>query len=452
MSAIKLKRKAKSVRNEGAVHCADDGSSYVRGMSPTSREPLSTFFSASPVLSLKSVIQPKLTIGKPNDKYEREADRVADQVMRMPESQGSLVNGHLSLLQRKVGCPECMEEEEPVQTKTIPNQITPLVQRQEEPEEEEEEPVQAKQLSNKSLPLSHRLQNQIQVIRGGGQPLPQSTRSFFEPRFGRDFSNVRVHTCNSAAQINRKLDAQAFTNRNNIYFNHGKYNPDTLAGKRLLGHELTHVIQQGGTKFSTPVPQIQKYGRDVHEDMTRVEATGVGFTPAIANAIAREDQAVDTGNRHPWKRTPREFVNPRISGAEMLHFPSRAVALRELARYFRTCSIRDFGTALHRYQDTFSHSFPPGVVSPLRIATSFCWPVLGAPLAGKILLSHPLYGRWAVLKHSCLLFYPDDFMKNPEQRSRDLNMVAGTRSFLRRFLRCFPSLGTPGTPGTSRTP
>jgi len=120
---------------------------------------------AAPILNKKSLaafptrhplIQAKLKIGQPNDKYEQEADRVADQVMRMPETKGSLVNGHLSLAQRQSTCPECEEEtDEPVQTKSIGDQITPLIQREEESEieeeEEEEKPVQAKMNENNQM-------------------------------------------------------------------------------------------------------------------------------------------------------------------------------------------------------------------------------------------------------------------------------------------------------------
>lgn len=198
------------------------------------------------------VIQPKLTIGQPNDKYEQEADRVADRVMRMPEPQ----------VQRKAGCSSCGDfDEEQIQTKPIGDQITPLVQRQEEEEiEEEDVTVRPKSADNKSPPAAAGagLQSRIQLLKGGGQPLPQSSRSYFEPRFGRDFSQVRVHTDRTAVQMTRDLNAQAFTYEKNIFFNHGKYSPGTSAGNRLLAHELTHVVQQG--KKTAGAPAVQRLG------------------------------------------------------------------------------------------------------------------------------------------------------------------------------------------------
>ena len=195
-------------------------------------------------------IQPKLTIGQPNDKYEQEADRVADQIMRMPEPGGSLVNGHLSLVQRKTGCvgPTCTEEEELIQTKPIGYQITPLdyVQRLEEtvPEKEEEEPVQLKSSTDKSPPVTAGLQSQIRSMKENGQPLPESTRKFFEPRFGKDFSQVRVHTNEKAADAAKSINSKAFTTGKDIVFGAGQYSPGTTAGKQLIAHELTHVVQQ----------------------------------------------------------------------------------------------------------------------------------------------------------------------------------------------------------------
>ena len=73
-----------------------------------------------------------------------------------------------------------------------------------------------------------------------------------ESRFNADFSGVRVHTDASAVQMNAQISAQAFTHGNDIYFNSGKYNPDTGSGKHLLAHELTHTIQQGKSKSVQP--------------------------------------------------------------------------------------------------------------------------------------------------------------------------------------------------------
>jgi len=164
-------------------------------------------------------LQAKLTIGRPGDIYEQEADRIADQVMRMPDEKQSLVNGHLSSVQRQSACPGCEEEEEPLSLKASGGCGGSDVM---------------------SCVESH-----INALKGSGQPLSPSSRGFFEPRFGADFSQVRVHAGSDAAAIATEINAKAFTTGNDIFFNTGQYSPGTSGGKSLLAHELTHVVQQG---------------------------------------------------------------------------------------------------------------------------------------------------------------------------------------------------------------
>ena len=182
-----------------------------------------------------SLLQPKLTVNQPGDRYEQEADRVANQVMRMAAPH----------VQEKVNSKD--QEEETLQTKPLAGPITPVLQRQAEPEEEEEEMLQAKSASSPG-PTGYAVQpalaSQIHALRGAGQPLDPATRSFMEPRFGHDFSQVRVHTDARAAETARAVNARAFTLGREVVFEHGQYAPGTDQGKRLLAHELTHVVQQ----------------------------------------------------------------------------------------------------------------------------------------------------------------------------------------------------------------
>ncbi len=186
-------------------------------------------------------IQGKLTVGEPNDKYEQEADRVADEVMRMPEPQ----------VQRQS---EEDEEEEMIQTKPVGEQITPLVQRQVEPEEEEEETIQTKS-EGQTPQVTSSLESRINALQGGGQPLSKETRGFFEPRFGQDFSRVRIHNDSNAHHLARSINARAFTKGSDVVFGGGEYSPESSGGKRLLGHELTHVVQQNRKKINRLVIQ-----------------------------------------------------------------------------------------------------------------------------------------------------------------------------------------------------
>jgi hypothetical protein len=86
-------------------------------------------------------------------------------------------------------------------------------------------------------------------------PVEGGVRSFMEPRFGADFSGVRVHADSRAAELSRSVSARAFTYGRHIYFDEGEYRPETQEGRRVLAHELTHVIQQGAGEQHTPAVQ-----------------------------------------------------------------------------------------------------------------------------------------------------------------------------------------------------
>jgi hypothetical protein len=163
-------------------------------------------------------IQPKLSIGAVDDPLEQEADVMADAVMRMPET---------SFIQRK--CSHC-DEEEKVQTKPLASSVTPFIQTK----------------GGDGGTASDVVTKQLNATRGSGSNMDRPTQSFMESRFDTDFSNVKIHTGSDAVQMNREMNAQAFTVGNDIYFNSGKYNPSSESGKHLLAHELTHTVQQGG--------------------------------------------------------------------------------------------------------------------------------------------------------------------------------------------------------------
>jgi hypothetical protein len=204
------------------------------------------------------IIQAKLAVNKPGDRYEQEADRMADHVMRMAEP-----------------CPQCQEDEgEKIQTMPLAGQITPLVQRQTAPEEEEkkeekkkeEETVQTKRTDGGSAQLCPILDAQVRSLKGRGSPLPGSVRDFFEPRFGCDFGHVRVHTDPQAAATARALNAQAFTVGRDVVLGSERSSMQTEDGRRLLAHELTHVVQQnGGSRGSV---RVSRSGQSVQRQIT----------------------------------------------------------------------------------------------------------------------------------------------------------------------------------------
>ena len=94
--------------------------------------------------------------------------------------------------------------------------------------------------------VSPQVESQIAQLQGGGHAMPEGLRNMMESGFGRDFSQVRLHTDAQAAEMSSSISAKAFTHGNDIYFNQGQYSPNTSEGQKLVAHELTHVVQCSG--------------------------------------------------------------------------------------------------------------------------------------------------------------------------------------------------------------
>jgi hypothetical protein len=185
------------------------------------------------------IVQAKLDVNEPGDMYEQEADAMADKVMRTKatEYQGFFKPAPALIQRKHHGAGELDDEE--LHRKEIPS-----VQRKCEHCEEEDEMLQRMESTDAKAQDTGGLNNYIGSLGASGQPLSGASRKFFEPRFGYDFSDVRVHNDPSAAQSARSIDALAYTAGNHIVFNQGQYSPDTETGQKLMAHELTHVIQQ----------------------------------------------------------------------------------------------------------------------------------------------------------------------------------------------------------------
>ncbi|MBN8640459.1 MAG: DUF4157 domain-containing protein [Flavobacteriales bacterium] len=162
------------------------------------------------------------------------------------------------------------EKEEPVQKKEEKKEEEPVQKKAEEKEEavqkkaeEKEEPVQKKteekeevaqakcaecEKEEKAQKKSNPSMVETNLKKGKGNPLDKKVKAEMENSFGVDFSSIRIHTDSNAINMCQEMKAQAFTNGVNIYFNKGKYNPDSSEGKKLLAHELTHTVQQGAVK------------------------------------------------------------------------------------------------------------------------------------------------------------------------------------------------------------
>ena len=164
--------------------------------------------------STTGVVQTKLAVNRPGDEFEQEADRVAESVMRASEPQ----------VQRQCacggGCADCQRDEE------------------------EQRTVRLKAGGGGGTTPAEAPESVQDVLRAPGRPLDASTRLFMESRFGHDFGGVRVHTDEAARRTSTEMNALAYTVGSNIAFGPGQYNPGSAAGRDLLAHELTHVVQQ----------------------------------------------------------------------------------------------------------------------------------------------------------------------------------------------------------------
>jgi hypothetical protein len=226
-------------------------------------------------------VQAKLTVSTPDDPHEKEADSVADKVMRMPDSASAQAATPITSREEKIE----RKEEEEVQPKKDPllnhrisckedqedkadRKLNMSLQRKPSPQsdtlfrstadENENHSVDRKnislhrsdiiQCSGRGPPQSSvPFQDNLAASKGAGSDLPGHTRGFMESRFNADFGKVRVHTGPNAQEMTDQVQAQAFTHGNDIYFNKDKYSPDSSGGRLLLAHELTHTIQQGAS-------------------------------------------------------------------------------------------------------------------------------------------------------------------------------------------------------------
>lgn len=252
-------------------------------------------FSELPVL-LQDVLQAKLTIGQPGDKYEQEADRVAEQVMRMPEpiplaGQTLAASGEPPTIQR--ACSKCRRAAQPLSI-----------------EEDEEEQLRAKPIAGQRPTISPTTHPSLSALQGSGQPLPPSERDFFESRFGADFSQVRIHTDNQAADMARLVNARAFTFGRDIVFGAEEYRTGSIERRQLLAHELTHVMQQSSHR----IPFLQRWPCRQTVDHGYAEEPGSAeFDRGELIHQILQDEFIDYTLLHSATITSKEYEIPGAS-------------------------------------------------------------------------------------------------------------------------------------------
>jgi Domain of unknown function (DUF4157) len=276
-----------------------------------------------------AAIQAKLSIGQPNDKYEKEADSMADKVVqrlsqndiqtKREQNNYSPVNKNGAAIQQKTiapvasvtsfvqaKCSSC-EQEEKLQKKETEEdggltgdilQKKPIFESNAEPDEGRKT-VQRKADHDTTQQAEPSVEHSLKASKGSGNPLPSDTRSQMESSLGADLSGVRIHNDSKAAQMSNDLNAQAFTHGNDIYFNEGKYNSGSTEGKHLLAHELTHTVQQGAS--------VQR------KEIAARETSLIQKAPGTVAAKPKSSQVVDISK---GSFSPSEIVKKEIEDAK----------------------------------------------------------------------------------------------------------------------------------------
>ena len=264
----------------------------------------------------KPPIQAKLMVGPAKDRYEQEADQVASQVVQTinnPDTNSVQREDDDLSLQPQETLQRQDDEDEDLQMKPEDSiqreedeeeelQMKPEDTLQRE-EEEEEEDLQMKpqetlqRVGSDGGAISSDLETEIQQAKGSGQPLDTGLQRSMGQAMGADFSNVKIHADSQADQLNRSIQAKAFTTGQDVFFRQGNYNPGSQGGQELIAHELTHVVQQGGAETSGQLQRFSLLDQDIlqRDDDDDDDAIG-GFKTEYAHAF----------QQHKW---PAQHLN-----------------------------------------------------------------------------------------------------------------------------------------------
>jgi len=231
-----------------------------------------------------------LRIGEPNDAFEQEADRVADEVMAGGTTRRDWSLSRMSVstpLQRKCACGgaggsegECEECKEKTLRRKAVDATTPSA----------------------APPIVH------EVLRSPGQPLDATTRAFFEPRFGHDFSRVRVHTDSPAGDSARAVSAYAYTAGNDIVFDNGRYSPTCAEGRKLLAHELAHTVQQRPVLSRQTKKDEDPVNRPLrpHDPSAHFAPVGACYGSAICRDLITPSKLLAIAGEDPQNKEKRD--------------------------------------------------------------------------------------------------------------------------------------------------
>ncbi|NEP03102.1 MAG: DUF4157 domain-containing protein [Symploca sp. SIO2E9] len=314
------------------VHCSlDPLLSNVSPVSGSSIQPQPMFRGLSHELmgnwQQGNLIQGKLTIGQAGDKYEQEADQVASEVVR------------------QINAPA------PIQTA-----LDDSIQTREEEEEDKNElrrkPMVQLEPGDGGMVAPPNLEASIQRARGSGVPLSKKIRQPMDQAFGADFSRVRIHTDAHSDQLNRSIQARAFTTGQDIFFRQGAYNPGSRGGQELIAHELTHVVQQNGSAVQRQ-SEAQRLSIQANSALLPIQrnSIAIGLVKDVATSDITKEYIYELLKSHELS----EYVDA-IKEAVFCYFDfriSKWLGIREYLKYI-TSYISPFMTAFLTVEGIFN--------------------------------------------------------------------------------------------------
>ncbi|MDT9214318.1 MAG: DUF4157 domain-containing protein [Limnospira sp. PMC 1256.20] len=285
-------------------------------------------------------IQAKLTVGAVGDKYEQEADRVADVVVdriQSPPATTEVQKQEEETLQQKpqLSTPPTISQ---LQKK---EELSNTLQRESEEEEfdDDNDDVQMKpQTAEAGGEVSADFESSLRREKGGGQPLNENLQSQMGRAMGADFGGVRIHQNSPANQLNQSIQAKAFTTGKDIFFKQGEYQPESRGGQKLIAHELTHVVQQGGSQIHSK-----------KDDNSTVATGGLLTLQRKTYTVKDKAHARDENDKSKEKYNPGDLVE--ISDDETQHKIDPAGNNRwyrikdsQPPRYIRATRLQLYGT------------------------------------------------------------------------------------------------------------
>jgi hypothetical protein len=354
-------------------------------------------------------IQPKLSVNAPNDSYEQEADRMANRITGIADVQRDavgmadekkdesiqtkpLASQVTPLIQRapiddqkKPAPPKKKDDEKKVQKKGAPKKDEddkqaqkvqrapkakdekkkPGVKDPRKPKDEdkqaqtkrknapqlddEDESAAVQRKSTDAPAVAPTVEHDIARMQQGGRPLDPAARGYFEPRFGADFGNVRVHDDAEAARAAESINAQAFTQGEHIFFNSGRYAPGDTPGRQLLAHELTHTIQQGAASPAAPqakrnpTPTAKILQRQEEGDDTQPPPPLEPDDRILDPATFARLQAAITANAGAFEPAAGKLVEPDRLLFDRVRIPSYKKTPDLVSRLVRSPYDRRFG-------------------------------------------------------------------------------------------------------------